>query len=131
MAYNWHDLTFRQCYRCGYESDDLDEFCKEARCKHGRANLCKWCSNHNYYHTVTVRKIRADKQDRIVAYKNQPCADCGKSYPPRVMDLHHIDPTKKEFDLSQSRGYGKSLKAVEEELVKCVVLCANCHRLRH
>jgi hypothetical protein len=43
--------------------------------------------------------------------KTLRCADCGQSHP-ATLDFHHLDPAK-------------------EEIAKCVVLCANCHRIRH
>ena len=41
-----------------------------------------------------------------------------------------IDPTKKDFSLSVE-GRSKSWDTVRKELDKCVMLCANCHRIRH
>jgi len=57
------------------------------------------------------------------------CADCGEIYPPEVYDFHHLDPDTKEAhpgDLMK----GKWI-TFEEEIMKCVLLCANCHRIRH
>ena len=45
------------------------------------------------------------------------------------LDLHHKDPTTKEFELSE--GYKRSIKAIKAELAKCIVVCANCHRVIH
>lgn len=46
---------------------------------------------------------------------------------PYVLDYHHID---KGDPVSRSIGYG-SIKKVEEEINKCIVVCANCHRKIH
>ena len=40
------------------------------------------------------------------------------------------DPTQKDFSIS-SKGYTRSWKKVQEELGKCVMICANCHREVH
>lgn len=57
------------------------------------------------------------------------CADCGISYPPPIYDFHHLDPTKKDFTVANI--IWRNLDSLREELDKCVMLCANCHRLRH
>jgi len=72
---------------------------------------------------------RKKKRDIIVAAKNRPCQDCGGKFPHYVMDLHHRDPSDKDFTLSSSMG--KSIPAILDEIEKCDVLCANCHRERH
>ena len=59
--------------------------------------------------------------------KSRPCADCGNEYPPCVMDFHHSDRTTKEFNVSI---LSMGIERLAEEIVKCEVLCANCHRLR-
>lgn len=64
--------------------------------------------------------------------KNAPCADCNGSWPSYVMDFHHVNEDK-EFNLAkavQSAGPTR-LSKVQAEIDKCVLLCANCHRLRH
>lgn len=70
------------------------------------------------------------RKEMYLAAKDKPCAICKQSYPPVVMDLHHKDPTVKDnhvSDMVRSSSYQK----LQEEIDKCVVLCANCHRLLH
>lgn len=61
--------------------------------------------------------------------KTLKCAKCGQSHP-ASLDFHHTDPTKKEGLLSKMVSNG-CFAAAKEELKKCVVLCANCHRIHH
>lgn len=61
--------------------------------------------------------------------KDAPCFDCGHRFPPVCMDFHHIEEDGKSFRLGSSSN--RSLAAVLAEISKCVLLCANCHRLRH
>ena len=55
------------------------------------------------------------------------CADCKRSFPDYCYDFHHLDPNVKEADPSVAF----RSKKWEEELEKCVLLCACCHRIRH
>jgi hypothetical protein len=60
------------------------------------------------------------------------CNDCGYddvTYT-EVFDFHHINPSAKDFSPS-GNGHTYSWAKVKEELGKCVMLCANCHRIRH
>ena len=46
------------------------------------------------------------------------------------MSFHHLDPSVKDFQLSNART--KILtESVKQELDKCVLLCLNCHAIRH
>ena len=57
------------------------------------------------------------------------CLKCGenKFY---LLDFHHRNPEEKEGELSDfSKGY--NLDKFFEELQKCDLLCANCHREYH
>jgi hypothetical protein len=56
------------------------------------------------------------------------CTVCGFSHP-AALDFHHIDRTnyKSVNKLAQQGLY----KQAKEEIKKCIVLCANCHRIHH
>jgi hypothetical protein len=62
--------------------------------------------------------------------KDKPCAICKIQYDPCAMDLHHIDPSEKEMGVGSFVKIG-SYKKLQEEIDKCVPLCAVCHRLLH
>jgi hypothetical protein len=47
------------------------------------------------------------------------------------LDFHHRDPSQKEFVLSDMANRGQSIKVIEKEIAKCIVLCSNCHRKLH
>lgn len=63
----------------------------------------------------------------IAAAKQVPCADCGESYPPFVMDFDHRGD--KEFDIGMAPTR-VSMSRLLAEIAKCDVVCANCHRFR-
>jgi hypothetical protein len=56
--------------------------------------------------------------------------DCGISYHWMVMDLDHRDPMLKEIQPAVMAIRGWGLKRAMEEVAKCDVVCANCHRIR-
>lgn len=74
------------------------------------------------------------------AFKLQGCADCGKRYPEIALaDLHchHRDPSTKRRPTSRSLtkridgllGHN-SHQELLDELLKCDVVCAECHKKR-
>jgi hypothetical protein len=60
----------------------------------------------------------------------QGCAYCGES-DPACLDLHHREDADKEMEITEMVTYGHSKENLREEMAKCDVLCANCHRKRH
>lgn len=81
------------------------------------------------YQAAATRRTLAKKRALVTAAKDHPCVDCGNRYPPRAMDLHHRDPVTKEYTVSQM--LSKTDVEILDEIAKCIVLCAVCHRLRH
>lgn len=73
---------------------------------------------------------RKELKQKAIEYLGGCCHDCGlTSDIPAVFDFHLIDPEQKDSDISRLVRF--SWKKVREELDKCVLLCANCHRTRH
>ncbi len=73
---------------------------------------------------------RAERRVWLQALKeNHPCVDCGVVYHPVVMDFHHRDPASKLFNIGRKWG-STSISLLLEEIAKCDLICANCHRLR-
>lgn len=63
----------------------------------------------------------------VVIAKAKPCADCGGRFDTICMDFHHVRGEKR-----YTIGWGRHTAAMlRKEIAKCVVLCSNCHRLRH
>ena len=57
------------------------------------------------------------------------CAHCGFKHI-AAMDFHHEDPSTKLGNVHEFISNGQFAKAYEE-VKKCIVLCANCHRIHH
>jgi len=57
------------------------------------------------------------------------CIDCGWQGLPAGFDFHHEDPNQKEFAIGSV--CNKSWESIKLEVMKCVLLCRNCHSIRH
>ena len=124
------------CSRCKQEKP-LDEFSLSRRTS--RQAYCRLCANEvgrENYHANKERyfQLARDRDRRldelINSYKAQPCADCGESYPPYVMDFDHGDGADKEEKISTMRRRRMAFAKIIAEIEKCEVVCANCHRER-
>ena len=56
------------------------------------------------------------------------CSACGNKYPLSVYDFHHIDT---KIENPSHLIANASLEVIAKELEKCILLCANCHRIEH
>ena len=66
--------------------------------------------------------------DFIERYKRMcGCKDCGINNP-IVLECDHV--RGKLYNINQLRNWATDLVIIKEELRKCDVVCANCHRLR-
>jgi hypothetical protein len=73
-----------------------------------------------------AREMRARINDMLRAHKLEwGCADCGYHAHHAALEFHHLGD--KEINLS----FAKSIAQAKREMMKCEVLCANCHRIRH
>lgn len=57
------------------------------------------------------------------------CQLCGYDRCLTALDLHHLDPSSKEFNLSGNST--RKWASIVQELRKCVLLCRNCHQEVH
>lgn len=85
--------------------------------------MCKECFNTYCIERWKNRKLFA------IEFLGNICKDCGKSFHPNVFEFHHRDPNMKEMSWHKMRLVSQS--KLIEELEKCDLLCANCHRMRH
>ena len=56
------------------------------------------------------------------------CAKCGYDTCLKALEFHHIDPSKKDFTISND--HVKLIDAIEESK-KCILICSNCHKELH
>ena len=60
--------------------------------------------------------------------RDVPCADCGRRFPPCVMQFDHRDPATKRFEVTRIIARARSV--ILAEVAKCDIVCTNCHRDR-
>lgn len=82
--------------------------------------------NKNAEKVKRFRNKQAEKYRRLK--ESSPCKRCGERYPHYVMDYHHRDRETKSFKLSRVLSHTMAWSKVLEEIAKCDLLCANCHR---
>ena len=117
-----HTATEKCCPICE-ETKQLEEFYSS----HKRiAAYCKICSND--YHSERVKNVKL----KMITYKGSCCEHCklileNSHY--AVFEFHHIDPKQKDPNFCRIK-YQK-WETIKKELDKCILLCANCHRLEH
>ena len=77
-----------------------------------------------------VAKRRKMIKQMAIKYKGGKCCICGYDKCNTALDFHHRDDSSKSFGLSV-RGLTRSWERTRQEIDKCVLVCANCHREIH
>ena len=124
----------KRCSRCGQikpysafhknraRRDDLQTYCKS----------CRAVNDQQRYQRRRGKPIARRVVDPGLAKwlrelkSGRPCTDCGRIYPPEVMQWDHLPGTQKLADVSLIR----SRDAVLAEIAKCELVCTNCHAIR-
>ena len=80
-----------------------------------------------------IEKLRKQANERKLRIKQfldsykleRGCKDCGYKEHPEALEFDHIK-NNKSFNVALS----KSIRQAKDEIKKCEVVCANCHRIR-
>ena len=87
--------------------------------------LCQQCQDRRV-------KERQARKRKAVQYLGNKCVDCGLQTDfMSVYDFHHKDADTKNDGITALLSRYRSWEIVQAELDKCILLCANCHRIRH
>ena len=79
---------------------------------------------------LKTKETKAKERAKWYIFKSTlKCANCG-FFHIAALDFHHENPFTKEGSVHKFVSNGQFAKAYEE-LKKCIVLCANCHRIHH
>ena len=81
------------------------------------------------YDTIYSIRRGRERKRKSVEYLGGECSFCGIVVPDCAFDFHHEDPEEKE--LGPREALSLSWENCKKELDKCVLLCANCHRVHH
>ena len=73
---------------------------------------------------------RQKRKQELVQAAGGCCNICGYLKCIGALEFHHIDPLQKKYGISSS-GNCHSLEQDLEEIKKCILVCANCHREIH
>ena len=94
----------------------------------------KWRSKPENLAKDRARAVKREANRRklarefIQACKEVPCKDCGIEYPHYVMEFDHVG--EKLFNVSNIQVVKCNLELLADEIAKCEVVCANCHKVR-
>ena len=112
------------CTKCKKELP-IEDFNWRNKAAGTRRSECKYC------HSGYMKAKYKEKQQIVEQLKTQlACAKCGEARG-YVLDYHHINPEDKENSVARMLTNHNKIDKVYEEIKKCVVLCANCHREFH
>ncbi len=129
----------KKCVVCK-KTKPLSEFRKNCSRKDGYHSCCSLCDKKRQKEWYKKNKERLSekvkKRNRITRntcrqyavgfLKEHPCCCCGES-DIVVLDFDHINGGEKENNISKLIIAG-NLSKLKEEILKCQILCANCHR---
>ena len=74
-----------------------------------------------------IARRRLELRRWVVDRLGGKCEICGYDKCLTALEAHHVDPSIKDFNISDVT----SVERIEVELEKCVLLCANHHREVH
>nr|QYA18655.1 restriction endonuclease HNH [Clandestinovirus] len=107
----------KKCWKCGL-THSKTSFQLDSTQADGLSGKCKTC--------VKEQKSNGREIVRDWIKKNGPCQHCGED-DIDCLELDHIDPSEKDFAVSQILHYKRD--TILEELTKVRVLCCFCHRI--
>jgi len=109
--------------RSRYQSEEWKEY--------QRTYQRSWHQRHREKRLARKYERKAAIHDYIQNMKSQlRCVDCGQQHP-ATLHFHHRDSEDKVFNISDAVNKGFALDRIKKEMLKCMVLCANCHAKRH
>lgn len=132
----------KTCHRCLLDKP-LTEYNKNAAKPDGYGSTCRSCmkvyrkahyesNKESYIARITERREKVIEENVKNLYEyllTHPCVDCGIT-DTRVLEFDHRDASKKSYSISDKLTRGVKWSTIEEEIKKCDVRCANCHRIR-
>jgi len=101
-----------------------------------RLRFTDWNAYKRQHYAENAGRLRAkgraqarERKAHFVAYLGGKCFDCGVAYPSYIFDFDHRDPSEKRAEPSALMA-ASSMERIKEEIDRCDLVCANCHRHR-
>lgn len=123
----------KHCFKCD-TTKSLSEFYSNGKTPLGTQKYkpsCIKCESSIRRTTLTDNLFRLLTELKM-EYK---CKDCGLEGPYGLLDFHHREPKLKLFSVgiasTSTYSYETFKEKMEEEILKCDILCPTCHRYRH
>lgn len=134
LGQNIIELTpekIKECQKLYDEIGNIKQVAKLVNISYNRLRnviISRTITPKSSYENVKNHRHKVKKE--LVEYKGGKCEICGYDKCLGALDFHHIDPSQKDFAISTSNIY-KNLDKLKEEVDKCILVCANCHRELH
>lgn len=91
----------------------------------------RWHYRNREYNTERTLRRRARLRRWVNERKReQGCERCG-CFDPAVLEFHHREDEEKTMDIGTMVTYGHGTDSLADEMEKCDIVCANCHRREH
>jgi len=71
------------------------------------------------------------RKGNLIKVFHSKCCLCGFDKFQEALEFHHVNPDEKEFGVCDSNAVTKALEKQLNEMKKCILVCANCHRGIH
>jgi len=78
-----------------------------------------------------IKRWRHKTKQRLIDSLGGECVICGYNKCNAALELHHLNEGEKEFSFGQIIANPKAWERIVDEVRKCVLLCACCHREVH
>jgi len=88
----------------------------------------KTSHNNKRQKSINVINWKQRKKIELVKYKGGKCKICGYDKCIQALEFHHLDPLKKDFNISSN---SFSFEKMKKEVDKCILICSNCHKELH
>jgi hypothetical protein len=87
----------------------------------------KWAEENRDKMLDYYRSRGSEHRSFVDSLKNNPCLDCGETYPPFCMEFDHVEDGKR-FNIGKMSNHKRD--QVLKEIEKCELVCCACHRVR-
>jgi 5-methylcytosine-specific restriction endonuclease McrA len=136
----------KTCSKCNIQKSENEFFYQDKHAKklHAQCKVCyighrrkTWEEHYHKYGSKyreraleRNRKYKVIRRMQLLEYlSDKSCAICGIN-DPRVLEFDHIDPATKSFGIAQGLSSTLNWETILDEISKCQILCANCHKIK-